>query len=147
MCALPHACAQVHSAVLAGSKKEVVIKVLRPGTEDVLLTDLNFVSAPPPVARRDVVCCAVLWCIYSIWKPPCMCEASSTWEQDCCACQQQVVSLSWTLCDQLIISLAAFGLLFLGLACGFSGLVQLLRWKKASACPSTQRHTGILCAL
>jgi hypothetical protein len=35
---------QVHSAVLAGSGKEVVIKVLRPGTEDVLLTDLNFVS-------------------------------------------------------------------------------------------------------
>jgi hypothetical protein len=35
---------QVHSAVLAGSRKEVVIKVLRPGTEDVLLTDLNFVS-------------------------------------------------------------------------------------------------------
>uniref|UniRef100_A0A383VQQ0 Protein kinase domain-containing protein n=1 Tax=Tetradesmus obliquus TaxID=3088 RepID=A0A383VQQ0_TETOB len=34
--------AQVHSAVLAGSGKEVVIKVLRPGTEDVLLTDLNF---------------------------------------------------------------------------------------------------------
>jgi predicted unusual protein kinase regulating ubiquinone biosynthesis (AarF/ABC1/UbiB family) len=30
--------------VLAGSRKEVVIKVLRPGTEDVLLTDLNFVS-------------------------------------------------------------------------------------------------------
>jgi hypothetical protein len=30
--------------VLAGSNKEVVIKVLRPGTEDVLLTDLNFVS-------------------------------------------------------------------------------------------------------
>jgi hypothetical protein len=30
--------------VLAGSGKEVVIKVLRPGTEDVLLTDLNFVS-------------------------------------------------------------------------------------------------------
>ncbi|KAF6262619.1 ABC1 family-domain-containing protein [Scenedesmus sp. NREL 46B-D3] len=34
--------AQVHSAVLAGSGKEVVVKVLRPGTEDVLLTDLNF---------------------------------------------------------------------------------------------------------
>lgn len=33
--------------MLAGSKKEVVIKVLRPGTEDVLLTDLNFVSAQP----------------------------------------------------------------------------------------------------
>lgn len=30
--------------MLAGSRKEVVIKVLRPGTEDVLLTDLNFVS-------------------------------------------------------------------------------------------------------
>lgn len=43
---------QVHSAVLAGSKKEVVIKVLRPGTEDVLLTDLNFVSLQP-----SVCCC------------------------------------------------------------------------------------------
>lgn len=30
--------------MLAGSRKEVVVKVLRPGTEDVLLTDLNFVS-------------------------------------------------------------------------------------------------------
>lgn len=35
---------QVHAATLAGSGKEVVVKVLRPGTEDVLLTDLNFVS-------------------------------------------------------------------------------------------------------
>ncbi len=35
---------QVHTAVLAGSGKEVVVKVLRPGTEDVLITDLNFVS-------------------------------------------------------------------------------------------------------
>lgn len=42
-------CLQVHSAVLAGSRKEVVVKVLRPGTEDVLLTDLNFVS----VQRRQ----------------------------------------------------------------------------------------------
>ncbi|PSC67556.1 hypothetical protein C2E20_8783 [Micractinium conductrix] len=34
--------AQVHSAVLRGSNKEVVIKVLKPGVEDVLTTDLNF---------------------------------------------------------------------------------------------------------
>jgi hypothetical protein len=45
---------QVHSAVLAGSGKEVVIKVLRPGTEDVLLTDLNFVSMPRP--EHNCVC-------------------------------------------------------------------------------------------
>lgn len=36
--------AQVHAAVLRGSNKEVVIKVLKPGTEDVLTTDMNFVS-------------------------------------------------------------------------------------------------------
>ncbi|EFN59765.1 hypothetical protein CHLNCDRAFT_59540 [Chlorella variabilis] len=34
--------AQVHAAVLRGSNKEVVIKVLKPGVEDVLTTDLNF---------------------------------------------------------------------------------------------------------
>lgn len=46
---------QVHSAVLAGSKKEVVIKVLRPGTEDVLLTDLNFVSVHLLNSKRGVM--------------------------------------------------------------------------------------------
>jgi aarF domain-containing kinase len=34
--------AQVHAAVLRGSNKDVVIKVLKPGVEDVLTTDLNF---------------------------------------------------------------------------------------------------------
>ncbi|KAL4529909.1 hypothetical protein Ndes2526A_g04652 [Nannochloris sp. 'desiccata'] len=34
--------AQVHSAVLRGSRQEVVIKVLKPGVEDTLVTDLNF---------------------------------------------------------------------------------------------------------
>lgn len=34
--------AQVHAAVLRGSGKEVVIKVLKPGVEDTLTTDLNF---------------------------------------------------------------------------------------------------------
>ena len=34
--------AQVHAAVLKSSRKEVVIKVLKPGVEDVLTTDLNF---------------------------------------------------------------------------------------------------------
>ena len=38
--------AQVHAAVLRSSGKDVVIKVLKPGTEDTLLTDLNFVSDP-----------------------------------------------------------------------------------------------------
>lgn len=36
--------AQVHSAVLRASQKEVVIKVLKPGVEDVLLSDLNFLK-------------------------------------------------------------------------------------------------------
>lgn len=34
--------AQVHPAVLRGSNKEVVIKVLKPGVQDVITTDLNF---------------------------------------------------------------------------------------------------------
>jgi len=34
--------AQVHSAVLRGSGQDVVIKVLKPGVEDILVTDLNF---------------------------------------------------------------------------------------------------------
>ncbi|MQM18304.1 hypothetical protein Taro_051289 [Colocasia esculenta] len=35
--------AQVHGARLKGSKEEVVIKVLKPGIEDVLVADLNFI--------------------------------------------------------------------------------------------------------
>ena len=34
--------AQVHAAVLKGSNKEVVVKVLKPGVEDVLKADLSF---------------------------------------------------------------------------------------------------------
>lgn len=34
--------AQVHTAVLRDSQKEVVLKVLKPGVEDILSTDLNF---------------------------------------------------------------------------------------------------------
>ena len=34
---------QVHAAVLRGSNKEVVIKVLKPGVQDVLTTDLDFI--------------------------------------------------------------------------------------------------------
>lgn len=34
--------AQVHTAVLRESQKEVVLKVLKPGVEDILATDLNF---------------------------------------------------------------------------------------------------------
>lgn len=34
--------AQVHEAILRASNKEVVIKVLKPGVEDVLTTDLSF---------------------------------------------------------------------------------------------------------
>lgn len=35
--------AQVHAAVLAGSNQEVVLKVLKPGVEDTLKTDLSFI--------------------------------------------------------------------------------------------------------
>ncbi|XP_078436720.1 protein kinase superfamily protein [Wolffia australiana] len=35
--------AQVHAATLKGSKEEVVIKILKPGVEDVLVADLNFI--------------------------------------------------------------------------------------------------------
>ena len=34
---------QVHGARLRGSQEDVVIKVLKPGIEDVLVADLNFV--------------------------------------------------------------------------------------------------------
>jgi len=34
---------QVHGARLRGSQDDVVIKVLKPGIEDVLVADLNFV--------------------------------------------------------------------------------------------------------
>eukprot|EP01018_Ginkgo_biloba_P004394 Gb_00375 [translate_table: standard] len=37
--------AQVHGARLKGSQKEVVIKVLKPGIEDFLIADLNFLYA------------------------------------------------------------------------------------------------------
>jgi len=54
---------QVHAARLRGSQKEVVIKVLKPGIEDVLTVDLNFlyVSARvleflnPQLARASLV--------------------------------------------------------------------------------------------
>jgi aarF domain-containing kinase len=34
---------QVHGARLRGSQEDVVIKVLKPGIEDILVADLNFV--------------------------------------------------------------------------------------------------------
>lgn len=34
---------QVHGAKLKGSQEDVVIKVLKPGIEDILVADLNFV--------------------------------------------------------------------------------------------------------
>ena len=39
----PYLLLQVHAAVLKGSRKNVVIKVLKPGVEDVLTTDMSFV--------------------------------------------------------------------------------------------------------
>ncbi len=48
--------AQVHAAVLRGSNKEVVIKVLKPGVEDVLTTggcaSLPPAGKAPPLRRR-----------------------------------------------------------------------------------------------
>jgi aarF domain-containing kinase len=60
---------QVHAARLLGSQKEVVIKVLKPGVEDILTTDLNFLYVAarvleflnPQLARVSLVstlkCC------------------------------------------------------------------------------------------
>jgi aarF domain-containing kinase len=61
----PLACAsiaQVHAAVLRGSRKEVVLKVLKPGVADALAADLSFVLAAarileflaPDVARGSL---------------------------------------------------------------------------------------------
>uniref|UniRef100_A0A7C9AU65 ABC1 atypical kinase-like domain-containing protein n=1 Tax=Opuntia streptacantha TaxID=393608 RepID=A0A7C9AU65_OPUST len=55
--------AQVHSARLKGSQEEVVIKVLKPGIEDILVADLNFVYivarilefANPELSRTSLV--------------------------------------------------------------------------------------------
>lgn len=54
--------AQVHSAILKGSRRDVVIKVLKPGVEDTLTTDLNFLYiasralevASPGVSRASL---------------------------------------------------------------------------------------------
>lgn len=49
--------AQVHAAILRGSRRDVVIKVLKPGVEDTLVTDLNFLyiaSRALEVAAPDV---------------------------------------------------------------------------------------------
>lgn len=55
--------AQVHTAVLRDSQKEVVLKVLKPGVEDVLTTDLSFLLVAtkileflnPELARTSLV--------------------------------------------------------------------------------------------
>ncbi|KAH9308730.1 hypothetical protein KI387_036641, partial [Taxus chinensis] len=55
--------AQVHGARLRGSQKEVVIKVLKPGIEDFLIADLNFLYLvalvleflSPPISRTSLV--------------------------------------------------------------------------------------------
>lgn len=55
--------AQVHCAVLRESQKEVVLKVLKPGVEDILTTDLNFLLTTtklfeilnPELARTSLV--------------------------------------------------------------------------------------------
>ncbi len=55
--------AQVHCAVLRESQKEVVLKVLKPGVEDILATDLNFLLITtkifdilnPQLARASLV--------------------------------------------------------------------------------------------
>jgi hypothetical protein len=74
---------QVHAARLRGSQKEVVIKVLKPGVEDILTADLSFLYVTarimeflnPQLSRASLVCklyCAhllLLFCqlvVYSI---------------------------------------------------------------------------------
>ncbi|RDX63984.1 putative aarF domain-containing protein kinase, chloroplastic [Mucuna pruriens] len=55
--------AQVHGARLKGSQKDVVIKVLKPGIEDILVADLNFVYVvarileflSPEISRTSLV--------------------------------------------------------------------------------------------
>jgi hypothetical protein len=74
---------QVHAARLRGSQKEVVIKVLKPGVEDILTADLSFLYVTarileflnPQLSRTSLVCrlyyahflllfcqLVVLWC-------------------------------------------------------------------------------------
>ena len=48
--------AQVHCATLRASNKEVVIKVLKPGVEDVLTTDLSFLVRPANTAPASSLC-------------------------------------------------------------------------------------------
>lgn len=56
---------QVHGARLRGSQEDVVIKVLKPGIEDVLVADLNFVYVVarileflnPELSRASLVWC------------------------------------------------------------------------------------------
>lgn len=56
---------QVHGARLKGSQEDVVIKVLKPGIEDVLVADLNFVYVVarileflnPELSRASLVWC------------------------------------------------------------------------------------------
>ena len=66
--------AQVHSAVLRASNKEVVIKVLKPGVADILNTDLSFLYLTtkvlqfinPALERAsvvDIVGASALFCI------------------------------------------------------------------------------------
>jgi hypothetical protein len=55
---------QVHAARLRGSQKEVVIKVLKPGVEDILTADLSFLYVTarileflnPQLSRTSLVC-------------------------------------------------------------------------------------------
>jgi len=61
---------QVHGARLKNSQQEVVIKVLKPGIEDVLVADLNFVYVVarileflnPELRRTSLVC--LMWLYY-----------------------------------------------------------------------------------
>lgn len=71
---------QVHGARLRGTQEDVVIKVLRPGIEDILVADLNFVYVVarileflnPDLSRASLVCVLqnvlahLLWSVYQI---------------------------------------------------------------------------------
>jgi hypothetical protein len=55
---------QVHAAKLKESRKDVVVKVLKPGVEDILTVDLNFIYITarileflnPQLSRTSLVC-------------------------------------------------------------------------------------------
>lgn len=68
----------MHCARIRGTREEVVIKVLKPGIEDILVADLNFVYVvarileflSPDLSRASLVrysCVALFYILSLIW--------------------------------------------------------------------------------